>query len=63
MGARVPLTAGVEGPLTGGKHGWPFAAALQDVATGIEFARKELLGKPPKARKLELLYSFDQSLC
>lgn len=28
---KVEYTASVEGPITGGKHGWPFAASLQDV--------------------------------
>lgn len=45
MGARVPLTAGVDGPVTGGRHGWPFAAALQDVdALGYEEVEYLLAG-------------------
>ncbi|MGE0622014.1 MAG: alpha/beta hydrolase domain-containing protein [Pseudomonadales bacterium] len=29
---KAPATATIEGPVTGGRHGWPFAASLQDVA-------------------------------
>jgi len=29
---RAQATAKVEGPVSGGRHGWPFAASLQDVA-------------------------------
>ena len=54
MGARVPLTAGVEGPLTGGKHGWPFAAALQDVAAlGYEELEYVLAGTAKRYRDVD----------
>lgn len=54
MGARVPLTAGVEGPLTGGKHGWPFAAALQDVAAlGYEEVEYVLAGTAKRYRDVD----------
>lgn len=54
MGARVPLTAGVEGPLTGGKHGWPFAAALQNVAAlGYEEVEYVLAGTAKRYRDVD----------
>jgi hypothetical protein len=32
MKTQAEVTAAVEGPITGGTHGWPFAASLRDVA-------------------------------
>ncbi|MEX2327162.1 MAG: alpha/beta hydrolase domain-containing protein, partial [Pseudomonadales bacterium] len=32
MTAKAEITAAVTGPVTGGKHGWPFAKSLQEVA-------------------------------
>lgn len=43
--ARAGLSAAVEGPLSGGRHGWPFAAALRDVdALGYEEVEYVLAG-------------------
>lgn len=54
MGARVPLTAVVEGPLTGGNRGRPFAASLQDVAAlGYEEVEYVLAGSAKRYRDVD----------
>lgn len=45
MTSKAKATASVNGPVTGGKHGWPFAASLRDVASfGYEEAEYFLEG-------------------
>jgi len=45
VSARTGLTASIEGPVSAGKHGWPFAASLQNVdAHGFAEAEYFLAG-------------------
>ncbi|MDZ7669477.1 MAG: alpha/beta hydrolase domain-containing protein [Gammaproteobacteria bacterium] len=51
MKAQAETTATVEGPVEGGKHGWPFAASLRDVAAlGYEEVEYFLAGTAKRYR-------------
>jgi hypothetical protein len=48
---KIESTAAVSGPITGGRHGWPFAAALQDAgALGYEEVEYFLAGTAKRYR-------------
>jgi hypothetical protein len=54
MKANAAATAAVAGPVEGGKHGWPFAASLQDVeALGYEEVEYFLAGSAKRYRDVD----------
>jgi hypothetical protein len=54
MKTQAELTAVVEGPITGGTHGWPFAASLRDVAAlGYQEAEYFLAGTAKRYRDVD----------
>jgi hypothetical protein len=54
MKTQAEVTAAVEGPITGGTHGWPFAASLRDVAAlGYQEAEYFLAGTAKRYRDVD----------
>jgi hypothetical protein len=54
VSAQAEATATVSGPIHGGKHGWPFAASLQDVAAlGYEEVEYFLSGIAKRYRDVD----------